>query len=185
MFENEIMVNYQSNKIIISDESEILLESRSETLIEIKADYRADTILIINQEIISSVMCCNAVKKVKNKKVLVSFINLTENRIYRKVPDLKELNHEEFREASIHAVHSEVQEDNRVDARRISQLEEALRMDHLNSEEKESLKTICKEYSDVFFLQYDKLTATTPVALEIRTPEFVTPIHVKPYRLPQ
>lgn len=58
-------------------------------------------------------------------------------------------------------------------------------MDHLNSEEKESLKSICKKYSDLFILEFDKITTTTAVAHEIRTAEFVTRIHEKLYQLPQ
>jgi len=75
-------------------------------------------------------------QRVKNQKVLVSFINLTENGIQIKVPDLKELVYEEFREDSIDVLQFEIQEENHADAKRIKQLEEALRTDHLNSEEK-------------------------------------------------
>jgi hypothetical protein len=71
-----------------------------------------------------------------------------------------------------------------MDAQRIRKLREALRTDHLNSEEKESLEAICKKYSEVFFLEDDKIIATTKIAHEIRTFEPVTPIHEKPYRLP-
>jgi hypothetical protein len=187
MVDNEIIVNYQAKKVIIPDELEIILEPRAETLVEVNADHRAEneTILIVNQEIANSVRCCNAVTTVKNRKCLISFINPTEDNIQIKVPGLKELVHEDFREASIHAMQTNIQEENYGDAQRIQKLKEALRTDHLNSEERESLETICKEYSDVFYLEGDKITATTAVAHEIRTSESVTPIHEKLYRLPQ
>jgi len=186
MIKNEIIMNYQTIKVIIPNESEIVLEPRTETLIEVNASHRTEneTILIVNQEI-NSVMCCNAVTRVKYQKALVFFINPTENGIQIKVPDLKELVYEEFREASLHVLQSEIQEENHADTKRIKQLKVAQRTNHLNSEEKDSLETICKEYPGVFFLEGNKITATTAAAHEIRLSEIVTPIHEKPYRLPQ
>lgn len=71
------------------------------------------------------------------------------------------------------------------DSNRIQRLNDALRTTHLNSEEQKSLETICHHYSDIFFLDGDKVTATSAVAHEIRTSEAMPPIYVKPYRLPQ
>jgi hypothetical protein len=44
---------------------------------------------------------------------------------------------------------------------RLSKLRKELRMDHLNSEKRDSLIRICEEYNDVFHLPGDKLTFTT------------------------
>lgn len=52
-------------------------------------------------------------------------------------------------------------------------------------EEKSSLLSICNDYSDIFFLDGDKIRATTAIAHEIRTSEAVQPINEKPYRLPE
>jgi len=63
-------------------------------------------------------------------------------------------------------------------------LEEALRMDHLNSEERESIVVICQDHSDIFFLEGDRVLTTTAVTHGIKSSEALAPIHVKPYRLP-
>lgn len=68
---------------------------------------------------------------------------------------------------------------------RINRLDEVLHTTHLNSEERDSLETICHEYSDIFFLDGDKVTATSAVTLEIGTSDTVPPMNGKPYRLPQ
>ncbi|KAL4125748.1 hypothetical protein QTP88_009988 [Uroleucon formosanum] len=167
MVENKVILNYQTNEVIIPDGAEIVLQPRTETLVGIEAGNRAeDEIIIIEcQEITKSVMCSNAVTKVQNKRVLATLINPTEEAIRLKTPNLKELVHEQFREA--------------LDPF------ESLRTNHLNSEEKESLVAICQDYSDIFFLEGDRVSATTAVTHRIKTSEAVSPIHVKPYRLPQ
>jgi len=52
-------------------------------------------------------------------------------------------------------------------------------------EEKSALLSICNGYSDIFFLDGDKIKATSVISHEIRTSEAVQPINDKPYRLPQ
>ena len=97
MAENKIILNYQTNEVIIPDGAEIVLQPRTETLVGIEAGNRVeDEIIIIeSQEITISVMCSNAVTKVQNKRVLVTLINPTEETIKLKTPNLKELIHEE------------------------------------------------------------------------------------------
>lgn len=188
MVENKIILNYQTNEVIIPDGAEIVLQPRTETLVEIEAGNRdeGEFIIIENQEITKSVMCSNAVTRVQNKRVLATLINPTEEAIKLKMPNLKELAHEEFKEALIHSVQvTDRQEEPQANSSRLRKLEEALRTDHLNSEERESLVAVCQDYSDIFFLEGDRVSATTAVTHGIKTSDAVSPIHVKPYRLPQ
>ena len=188
MVENKIILNYQTNEVIIPDGAEIVLQPRTETLVGIEAENHAENeiILIECQEVTKSVMCSNAITKVQNKRVLATLINPTEEAIRLKTPNLKELIHEQFREALIHSVQvTDRQEEPHASSIRLKRLEEALRTDHLNSEERESLVAICQDYSDIFFLEGDRVSATTAVTHKIKTSEAVSPIHVKPYRLPQ
>ena len=70
---------------------------------------------------------------------------------------------------------------------RLSSLRGQLRLDHLNSEERASIVTICEEYNDIFLLQGDKLTRTSTIEHAIPTPT-IDPhraINVKPYRIPE
>jgi len=64
-------------------------------------------------------------------------------------------------------------------------LNEALHTTHLNSEEKVSLEEVCHEYSDVFFLEVDKVRQLQPQLTKYELQRRSPPIHVKPYRLPQ
>lgn len=46
MVENKIILNYQTNEVIIPDGAEIMLQPRTETLVEIEAGNRADDEII-------------------------------------------------------------------------------------------------------------------------------------------
>ena len=58
-----------------------------------------------------------------------------------------------------------------------------LRTNHLNPEEKANLVALCSRYSDVFYIDGEKLTFTNKIKHRIRTTDEV-PIHAKNYRYP-
>jgi len=59
-----------------------------------------------------------------------------------------------------------------------------LKTEHLNQEEQESLLNLCRNFSDIFHLEGDKLTCTDEVYHEIITSAAAQPINERPYRLP-
>lgn len=63
-------------------------------------------------------------------------------------------------------------------------LNQNLRLDHLNTEEKQSLQNICKEFNDIFNLSSDILTKTTSTSQSIPVTNS-SPIHVKSHRFPE
>lgn len=183
----ETIINYQSKELILPPLSNLTIQPRTETLVAISAPNKTEdsNILITSQYITNAITCGNCVTTVRNHLIYVPFINPTDNQVQLQIPQLDQLEHEDFHEANVHL--SQVSENTEpcADGNRIPRLHSALRTDHLNSEEKFSLLTICEQYSDVFQLEGDKITATTAVTHEIKTSEAVRPIHEKPYRLPQ
>lgn len=67
---------------------------------------------------------------------------------------------------------------------RLDSLNENLRLDHLNQEEKDAINNICTEFNDIFHLPTDELTRTTATTHNIPTTNS-QPVHVKTYRYPQ
>ena len=70
---------------------------------------------------------------------------------------------------------------------RLSILRNYLRLDHLNSQERVYILTICDEYNDISHLPGDKLTRSSTIEHAIPTPT-IDPhkaINVKPYRIPE
>jgi len=81
--------------------------------------------------------------------VLVSFINTTENSIQITIPKLDQFINEEFNEANIHVIQIQEYPEPKADSSRIIRLQEALLLNHLNSEEKSSLLSSCNEHSNL------------------------------------
>ncbi|KAL4084016.1 hypothetical protein QTP88_029332 [Uroleucon formosanum] len=181
------IINYQSKELILPPLVNLTILPRTEILVAIPASHKTEgsNILISSQNITNALTCRNCVTTERNHLIYVPFINPTDNQVQLQIPQLEQLEHEDFNEANVHL--SQISENTEpcVDGNRISRLHSALRTCHLNSEEKSSLLTICEEYSDVFQLEGDKITATTAVTHKIKTSEAVHPIHEKPYRLPR
>lgn len=66
---------------------------------------------------------------------------------------------------------------------RVQDVTSRLRTDHLNPEEKANLIALCSRYSDVFYIEGERLTFTNKVKHRIRTTDEV-PVHAKNYRYP-
>jgi hypothetical protein len=181
------IINYQSKELILPPLVNLTILPRTEILVAISAPNKTEgsNILISSQSITNALTCGNCVTTVRNHLIYVPFINPTDNQVQLQIPPLEQLEHEDFNEANVYLSQISESTEPCVDGNRISRLHSALRTCHLNSEEKSSLLTICEEYSDVFQLEGDKITATTAVTHEIKTSEAVHPIHEKPYRLPQ
>lgn len=70
--------------------------------------------------------------------------------------------------------------------RKVARFQEVLsrlRTDHLNAEEKVNLLKLCKDYSDIFYLEDEPLTFTNKIKHRIRTTDEI-PVHTKTYRYP-
>lgn len=69
-------------------------------------------------------------------------------------------------------------------SKRLQTISNLLRVDHLNSEEKFSLISLCHEFNDSFYIEGDNLTCTDVITHEIPTTSSI-PISSKLYRYPQ
>lgn len=68
-------------------------------------------------------------------------------------------------------------------ATRVKEVLSRLRTDHLNPEEYATLRSLCSQYSDVFYLDGEKLTFTNRIKHKIKTTD-ESPIYTKSYRYP-
>lgn len=69
------------------------------------------------------------------------------------------------------------------DAERFREVLSRLRTDHMNAEERANLLALCKEYSDIFYLDDEPLTFTNRIKHRISTTDEI-PVHSKTYRYP-
>lgn len=64
-----------------------------------------------------------------------------------------------------------------------SEINNLIRTDHLNSEEKLSIEKLCKKYSDIFKYEDEPLTFTNQIKHQIKTTDEI-PVYTKSYRYP-
>lgn len=58
-----------------------------------------------------------------------------------------------------------------------------IRVNHLNEEERESITKLCREFSDIFYKDGEKLSFTNETKHDIKTTDEI-PVHTKSYRYP-
>lgn len=75
-------------------------------------------------------------------------------------------------------------EKSKKNADRVKKLFTKLDLDHLNLEERSTIKSVCAKYNDIFYLEGDKLTTTKLYEHSISLKPNTQPIFSKPYRLP-
>lgn len=137
--------------------------------------YLADDVnedcIVCAREIEKDVFLGAAIVQPKNGRIPVKILNLREG----EVPKVERLS--DYQACNFSKIKTNVDR-----ARNLIQL---LKLNHLNSEEKNSIEIICSKYSDVFFLPGDKLNTTNVYQQSITLKPNVNPVYVKPYRLPQ
>jgi hypothetical protein len=193
----ESVINYCSRQIIMNDEvvvkfdpkpstnktgpCRLTLKARTENIVGVPTTSKGLG-LLPKSELLPSVYLASSLTRAANGICVTSVVNTTETDQTIELPcvDLEELdNSESALTLNFTAVAAS--------GSRLTNLRNQLRLDHLNSEERASIVTICEEYNDVFHLPGDKLTCTSTIEHAIPTPT-IDPhraINVKPYRIPE
>lgn len=136
-------------------------------------------------ELSEGVYLCPSIVKVHENKALTVCLNTTDKdvKINRCIVKLEEIVKEKQETKEIINV-NKIKNEGTLGQSRLDKLNQTLRTDHLNKEEKESLIELCMEYNHIFHLEGDKLTATDTVMHEIPT-NSNKPINTKSYRYPE
>jgi len=160
----------------------MLLAARSETIVQAITDKNSLGI-IKSEETKPGIFIGNCLVEPEEYACPVSVINTTEEPVEITTPLVTLSEMQVSDRMSVLTLQKSDNADS-VQARR-ERLIKQLRLDHLNSEEKGTIKGICEDFCDIFHLEDDKLTYTTAVAHEIATKVDSAPVNVRPYRLPE
>jgi len=177
---NTITIN--ENKIENDNNICFTLEPRSETIVEIDITNKAmnnKNILINKQELSPDVYCANIYNTVRNGKITISVLNISEATQSINVGQVRKISYEDDLVTHIDSAAY----DNRIDIDRAQRVKALIRTDHLEIHERKSIIKICESYADIFHLEGDKLTCTTAAEHVIKVPKDLKPIYKKPYRL--
>lgn len=143
--------------------------------IEINSSVKDDCV-ISAREIGEHLFLASAIVKPKNGRVPIKILNTSEKTIQLPIfnPIINLL--------SEYDIYNLPKTKSSSDRAKI--LLNLLDLKHLNLEEKSSIESICKKYSDIFHLPGDKLTKTDIYESNITLKPNSSPVYVKPYRIP-
>lgn len=182
--------DYRKSQLIVAGKPLQLLPYQTYTLPARSEVVISVTVNVNNQGVIAATELQPGVfvgnsnfVKVINNTCVVSVINITEEAKKIVAPHLKleEVPKEETDEACL-LINTKLLES---PLARNKKLENTLQTEYLNAEEKQEIKKICEDFSDIFYLEGDDLTYTNIMEHQTRINKDSAPVNVKPYRLPE
>jgi hypothetical protein len=187
---NKVVLDWGKEVLIIPEKMNItnnalLIPPRSNCVLQIKADEKIDHELITvkKYEINEDVIIVNSISPVKGDKIISNIINISEQPFIIDQLTTSNLKWEPYTD-NVFLINDIDTEKNTGHSGRIKLLNDSIKTDHLNNEEKQNIIGICNEYSDTFYLEGDQLTATDVVTHTINTPRLTKAINIRPYQLP-
>lgn len=157
----------------------ISLRKRSETIVQVPIDCEDGLKegLIEKCELSAGIYVASSLTTVKNGYALTSMLNTNDQEVVISEPRLKLTRVEAMPQDKDRQVEKYKYRGREVLGK--------LRLEHLNSEEKEMLENACLDFQDIFHLPEEKLSATNATKHSITVVPGTAPINTKPYRLPE
>ncbi|KAL4100717.1 hypothetical protein QTP88_020751 [Uroleucon formosanum] len=184
--DNEVIINVGKGEITTPTDNVCTIPARSEVIVSVEVgneDLAEQQIILVHaQEINKKILCANVLNTIKNQEILINVMNPTEGPQTLTTLKLSNLAHEVFDIIKINSISTNTIPENKEN--RIQLIKDAIKWDHMNREEKEAMEHLCNEFSDIFFLEGDKIRPTEAVIHEIKTPGVSQPIYQRSYRLP-
>lgn len=152
-----------------------VIPPRCEVIRHIPCEFCED-VVVLAKEIDSGVFIAGLIAKPINNYIPVRILNTKEEEI---TVDLSSLC---IYSLNTFDVCKFTEENPSTD--RVKKLFSLLDLSYMNKEEQISIENICAKYTDVFHLPGDKLSVTNLLEHSITLKDNVTPVYVKPYRIP-
>lgn len=188
------IINYSIRHITLqtkTQKSVIQLETKTSNNIFVTLPARSESVhflnidsclqsnreyLILPKELSNNIFLASIIVKPQNGKIPVRILNVNDNDM--KLPIFTP----ELEPVSDYNILSFVKSNSSVE--RVTKLLQILKLDHLDADIHKQILGICAKYSDIFYLEGDKLSTTNIMTQSIDLKTNTKPIYVKPYRLP-
>jgi hypothetical protein len=174
---NTLSLINSSIKIIIpiNNGYKHMIPARCETIKYIPTNLCDDCVTLAH-EIQDGVYVAGVLFKPCNGFIPIRILNTTDNDIMYDFSNLKIHSIKNFDVCTF--------SDREISVNRIKTLLDLLDLSYLNKQDQLSIESICAKYADVFHLPGDKLSVTNLMEHFIKLKDNVTPVYVKPYRIP-
>ncbi|XP_036141761.1 uncharacterized protein LOC118645219 [Monomorium pharaonis] len=189
---NNVTCNYGTKTVRLGDTKfklypyrRVTLQPRSETIVQVTASV--NTLEVINsEEMAPGVFLGSCLVEPENHTCPISIINTNDKKIDLQLPrvEIKKININNAPDTHTANVIRDAWK-HEIPIPRAERIIKLLQLKHLNEEEKKAIQALCEEFSDVFYLEGDKLTYTTLVEHEIHTRTESASVNVRLYRLPE
>lgn len=165
-----------------NSENYLLIPGRSESIhyVDINKNIYKECVLHPKQ-INDDLFIAGCIFQPKRGKIPVKILNTNENLI--KIPKSKLIRNDDIEYLDNYNICLFNKSETGLE--RVKKLLSELNLSHLNSSDRKELEIICAKYSDIFFLQGDKLGTANVVEQSITIKPNTMPVYTKPYRLPQ
>jgi hypothetical protein len=138
--------------------------------------------IIGKSEIADGVYLASSLTTLRGNYVVASILNTKEAEVMLEMPtiELEEYDAGKFSEGDPNGHVGSLASVRKDKTRnRIGEVLGKLRLDHLNPEEKEMMKKICRDYHEIFYLPGDKLSCTNAIKHSINVIPGTRPINTK------
>lgn len=175
---------YNSVSREINDQKEavkIKVKARTETVIPIYiSNPSIKQGIVPNKEIEPDVYLCSSLVSVKDNKAITTLLNSTDEDLLLEIPivNLEPL------DLSPHTLKINKKDLRDYQSSRVDEILKVINKDGMNSEEYDAIKGVISQFSEIFYLDGDILSATDLIEHEIHT-ETLKPTNDKNYRFPQ
>lgn len=167
-------------KFVYSDQR-VKIPPRTEKVLKLGPFHETEEIICFPGEIADQVYTPGIVTKPVDGTVEIPVLNASENEI--EVDSSARIKYDHLAKYILYNL-DEIQNNNNI-AKRLRTLESLLDLKDLNTEERQSILDICREFNDLFYLEGDSLTTTTAIKHEIKTLPEKPPVNTRPYRMPE
>jgi hypothetical protein len=174
---------FPKNNYIINDPNKlkpsqtlIWVPERSETTIKIPSSPDVGKPKVcLQKEILPGLFVPNCIVESTNGHYTINIMNTTEKSVSFDPSNIEFHDFDNYDAVTLTT---------NVSCERLKSLESLIQTNHMNSEERDSIISICREFNAIFHLEGDKLTYTDAISHTISLLSN-KPIFVKPYRLPE
>lgn len=177
-------LHYLNEKIKTTNTNQLLLGSRTETVIPCKTNnLKTGTAIVRKQTIDNGIIIPHALVDVQDHSFLITCVNTND---YDQTITIPEIETEPFNDSmrEINNYNKSTSSITNYDQNNQDKVRSLIRKDHLNQEEIASLDKIISKYSDIFYVEGDPLTFSSHAKHTIPTTSDI-PINTKTYRIPQ
>lgn len=206
--DNDVTLNLRKGEMIIdrqqNKENMISLPPRSNNVLTISVANEninnGDSVVINKQNLSKSIWLGNTISLCENNAIMANVINISENCVSLQEFKMNKIDWDLYTDTEVietdligensndkAIMYFETDSNSRSElikfSDRVKIISEQLVTDHLNEEELKALSDLCYEFSDVFFVEGDKIIGTNLVTHKIKTPLNHPPINTRQYRL--